>query len=317
MTASRDITGSMLQARAILGWALATVRATLPAAIRDFGRHPDARLFRLDACGARIEAGTRYTSLLGVTSLGEPSPRNAPAAVQLELPEADQYRRLLNLSESAARRGRPALELRLHEFSPVPVDQAEFAFRLLSPLEAGGYQAEVSVVRRDRLREAREALPGDAASWSIVGDVDERGRAGFHYAEGSAKRAGQVGFGPGLLVIILASVLACVAWTDRFTRQAETLELRRVELISFARGLRGTDLDIQRADRARQAGAPTVPLGQVVTALRELGLGEPADLNIQTITLDAPAALVIEGADPDAQGQAANMVLQLPLEQTP
>ena len=233
------------------------------------------------------------------------------------MPEADQYRRLLNLSESAARRGRQALELRLHEFSPIPVGQAEFAFRLLSPLEAGGYQAEVSVVRRDRLREAREALPGDAASWSIVGDVDERGRAGFHYAEGSAKRAGQVGFGPGLLVIILASVLACVAWTDRFTRQAETLELRRVELISFARGLRDTDLDIQRADRARQAGAPTVPLGQVVTALRELGLGEPADLNIQTITLDAPAALVIEGADPDAQGQAANMVLQLPLEQTP
>jgi len=238
-------------------------------------------------------------------------------SVEIELAVADQYCRTLAVSDNVARHGRPALELRLHEFSPIPVDQAEFDFRLLLPLEAGGYQAEVSVVRRDRLQQAREALPGDAPSWSVVGDVDDRGRAGFHYAQGSAKRVGQVGFGPGLLVIILTCVLVCVAWTDRFSRQAETLELRRVELIGFARGLRDADLDIQRADRARQTGTPTVPLGRVVAALRELGLSEPADLNIQTITLDAPDALVFEDADPGAQGQLANMALQLPLEQTP
>ena len=318
MTASTTIDGWIHRASAILGWALATVRATLPPAVRNFGRHPDVRLFRLDLQDGLAEAGIRYRSLLGEVSLGDASAGARPADVQLELPEADQYRRILTISESAARRGRPALALRLHEFSPIPVEQAEFAFRLLAPREAGGYEAEVSVIRSARLQQAIDSLPGDAGSWSIVGAVDAAGQAGFHYGALSSARARQhIGLGPGLLVLGFAFVLVCLAWSDRFSRQVETLELRRIELIGFARGLREADLDIERADSARQAGAATVRLDRVVAALRALGLREPEGLGIRTITLDAPAMLVIDGPATDAEGQAVDARLELPLESAP
>jgi hypothetical protein len=309
------MTRLMQHGRTILVWALATVRATLPPAVRNLGRHPDARLYRMGAGDSLAETGLRYRSILGETSLGERVTGQEIQAVQIELPEADQYRRILSVSDNVARRGRAALELRLNEFSPIPVEQAQFAYRLLSPQEAGGYQVEVSVVRRSRLDEAMAARPANARSWSIVGDVDESGRAGFEYAGGTAaRRRGQIGPGPRLVVVVSACVLVCLAWADRYSRQSEMLELRRSELIEIAHGLRDADTAIERADRARQAGAPTVPLGRVVAALRELGERAPEGLAIETLALDAPGSLVIDGPGMDAGGMAVNIRLEVPLE---
>ncbi|WP_417484409.1 hypothetical protein [Maricaulis salignorans] len=303
---------------AILAWALATARASLPAALRNFGRQPDARLCRLGADARVTEAGVRYCSLLGEASLDAAADPGRTANLQLELPETDQYRRVLTVSDSVARRGRAALELRLNEFSPIPVEQASFASRIVAPLEAGGYQVEVSVIRTQRLEQAIEALPEARGHWSIVGAVDASGQPGFQFASGQSARAGhQIGRGPGMLALVAACVLACMAWAERFSREADGLELQRAELISFARGLRDADLEIQRADQAIQAGSGNIALARVVDAVRDLALQEPAGLAIQAITLETPDTLLIEGPRADAaddSGDAGRVRLELPLE---
>tara|TARA_R110002124_G_scaffold48407_11_gene143040 strand:+ start:466 stop:1437 length:972 start_codon:yes stop_codon:yes gene_type:complete len=306
---------------AILAWALATVRASLPARLRHFGRRPDARMCRLGEDARVTEAGLRYRSLLGEASLDSAADPARAANLQLELPEADQYRRLLTVSDSVARRGRAALELRLNEFSPIPVEQASFACRIVAPLETGGYQVEVSVIRAQRLDQAIQALPATRGHWSIVGAVDASGQPGFQFARGQSVRAArQIGRGPAILALVAACVLACMAWADRFSREAASLELQRAELISFARGLRDADLEIQRAEQAIQAGSGSVALARVVDTLRELALQEPAGLVIQAITLETPDMLLIEGPasdglDADTSGDAGRMRLELPLEE--
>ena len=305
---------------AILAWALETARATMPAALRNLGRNPDTRLCRLGAETSVTEAGVRYRSLLGEVSLGDAGGGANPANLQLELPDTDQFRRVLTVSDSVARRGRAALELRLNEFSPIPLDQASFACRLVAPMETGGYEVEVSVIRTQRLDQAIEALPEARGNWSIVGAVDASGQPGFQFASGQSARGGrQIGRGAGLLVLVAASVLVCIAWADRFSREADSLELRRTELIGFARGLHETDLEIQRAEQAIQAGADSVELGRIVDALRTLAMQEPADLTIQTIALETAEMLVIEGPGPgfDGADAPARIRLELPLEGAP
>ncbi|WP_417498120.1 hypothetical protein [Maricaulis sp.] len=302
------------QLRLTFGWALATVRATLPRAIREFGRSPDARLARLGPDNQLIPVGVRYRSWFGETCLGEGMAGAEPPELQLELPDSGQYRQVLKVSEGVARRGRAALELRLNEFSPLPVDQARFAFRQLAPPVGGRCEIEVAVIRASHLQQAIDALPGSAVRWSVVGAVDAAGEPGFRFAAGSAgRRRRGIGRGPGLLLIIAACVMVCIAWADRFSREAETLELRRTELIGFARSLRDAELGIELAERAMQGGAPNVPLDRVVEALRELGGRAPEDLTIRTVALEPPHSLVIEGPDPDTTDAATLTRLELPL----
>ncbi|WP_417482705.1 hypothetical protein [Maricaulis sp.] len=314
MTASTQLARLTDELRHAFGWALTAVRATLPRMIREFGRGPDARLARLGKENELIQVGVRYRSWLGEASLGEGRAGNEPAELQLELSDAEQYRRVLTVSEGVARRGRAALELRLNEFSPLPVDQARFAFRQLSPAVGGRCDIEVAVIRAARLRQAIDALPRSAARWSIVGAVDASGEPGFRFATGSAGggRRG-IGRGAGLVLLVAVCVLVCVAWADRFSREADTLELRRTELIGFARGLRDAELGIERAELAMQAGPASVPLDRVVEALRDLGLQAPEDLTIRTIQLEPPHALVIEGPEADTADSTAVTRLELPL----
>ena len=313
MTASLSIERVRAQAQSILGWALRTVRGSLPLALGNLAPHPDLALYRFTASSAMTVAGVRMRSLLGMTSLGEMRDGVVPDAALVELSAADQYRRELIMSESALRRGRAALELRLNEFSPIPVREAEFDYRVIGPAE-GGYAVEVSVVRRVRLEAAIAALPAGIRAWTIGGALDGQGQPEFSFASGSAATsAWSVSPLWRFVALLAACVVVCLLWTDRFERDARMLELRRGELIEFARGLHDADLAIAGATTALDADPATVSLDSVVDGLAALAVHEPETQGVRRVDYDSRAGLIVEVIAPGDDGSQGATVFELEL----
>jgi hypothetical protein len=303
----------MDQAQAMLSWALATVRESLPAALRNLGPHPDLALYRFTSTSGLTASGVRLRSLLGMTSRSEAPSGSVPGKVYVDLAETDQYRRELIMSESAVRRGRPALELRLNEFSPIPVNEAEFDYRVLGPVD-GGYAVEVSVVRRARLDEAVAAVPTGARAWTIGGALDAHGQPGFRYASGSSETSAW-SIGPlwRLVTVLAGCVIVCLLWTGRLERDAAMLDLRRGELTEFARGLRDADLAIADARTALGADQAVVSLDSVVAGLATLAQHEPVTQGIRRVDFDADAGLIVEAVALGDDGEESLVRFELGL----
>lgn len=215
-------------------WLQDGLKPGLPRGIRRFGRCSPARVRQLDASLDVAQETGHVRSLLGDV-VQSPVPERPEINVVI-LPASIQFRRIARLSERVFRRGRNAIRLQLSELSPIPPEEACFAYRDTGRRDGDIREVEIAITRATDINAVRERLV-DRGDLQIAGAIDAVGRPELLFEnEGRERRllTGIITFA----VIFASLYLAAWSWTLRLEADAEALRGQQASRIAALRQMR-------------------------------------------------------------------------------
>jgi hypothetical protein len=279
------------------------VRADLPDAMVQWGRHPVANRYALGPDGACAPAGQVCRSWLGAeTRLSAEDRLSAgpplAGAVELALSDGAVHQERVSINAAIARRGDAAIRTRLQRHCPIPPDQAEIAYRLAGPDGPDRVVVEIAIARKHDVDAARQVAGELGPDWTVVAG----GAAGSVFALASSEASGTAqGWRSPVLrfgLVVLAGLALLAALGARFDRQAEALDARRDQLVGQTRQVREARDARALAEPALQAREGYASLPELLEALAQLPGREESAGGLSRIDLQPPDALRVLPTSP-------------------
>jgi hypothetical protein len=286
-------------------WAFGVLRPVLPKGLSSLGVRSRHAVLALDPEAGPVNQGTLITSLLGQTRLDRPNAHRPDAAIGV-LSEAAQFHITTQLSEAAVRAGRKAIALRLDRLSPIPLEDAAFAVRRVSPPGVLSVEVDVSIARRSDIERACAVLKAQARDWRLVGSLGPDHQPTLDFAR--AERP-PMGLGLKLLLVSAALAVALFAWAGRMDFAALSAESDQANLTRQARAAAEVDRRLDAVALAHQQRQAAPALGDWLEALATLSEGEATFTGIRVadgqVTLEADGTPVASHPiDPPEAGTA-------------
>lgn len=273
-------------------WVVAGLKPALPGSLRRLGAHAPTRICQLDAMSNAQSVSGAVESWLG-----EPRTADVPQKPVIDtvvLPASEQFRRTVSLSRQVLRRGRDAVRLQLTELSPIPPEEACFAFEPTGNSDSNVQDVEIAIVRRSDLERARSHFAGAPES-RIVGEVDAAGKPRLVFeSKGATQR-----FATGFLVavsLIAVSYFSAWAWAERLEATAQELRTDQARLIADLRRERARGETLQAL---ADAPASHLRVNAVLRALGDRGGAADGLRSVQQVRLANPSELEIVGTGAD------------------
>lgn len=292
MRAREDLLRWAETAGAILGWAAARVRDSLPAPLRHAGWSDDADLARITETGALAVTGVRQVSWFGARRVRAGAPGRAGRRLVVSLPEHQQFRSQIALSASACRRGDRAIALRKAEFSPIPVQDAVFDHAFGAATDDGGADVDVAIARKSAVEDAAALAAARSRDWEIVGGVDTDGAPRFRFSR-NEQALHASGWGRAMLVYLLL-VAALLAWSNR-SEQDLAQEVRlQAATASATRDVRAARERLDRLEARAEFSRAEPRLGDVLSGLAQAAVDADPDDAIERVRLDGAGGLQLQ-----------------------
>jgi hypothetical protein len=310
----RQIDDLIREASDVFGWALAQLRAVLPAGLVGFGARTDAVIGAADSDGQTQFHAVRTSSLLGQKSRSTYENVSSSTAAIVTLAEADQFRQTLRVGLSTLRRGHTALKLRLKELSPIALDGAVFDYRIISPVTEAGAEIEVAIARRALVDGIGTNIAEQHSSWSVVGECDETGAESFKFASGSQSNSqGELSSVAPHLLLIVVILIAGLSWTNRLSSDVAQLETSRTATLVEARQTRDTRSAMEGVDTMVSMATPAVRLEDLLASIRDYSSALEAQTRVEGMSLLPDGTLAVEGYTLAEDGEIESSAVIVPI----
>lgn len=314
MDLARQIDDLIREAGDAFGWALAQLRAVLPAGLVGLGARTDAVIGAADSDGQTQFHAARSSSLLGQKARTKYESVSPNTAAIVTLAEADQFRQTLRVGLSTLRRGHAALTLRLKDLSPIALDGAVFDYRIISPVTEAGAEIEVAIARRSLVDGIGTNIAEQHSSWSVVGECDETGAERFTFASGSQTSSqGELSTIAPHLLLIVVILIAGLSWTNRLSSDVAELEVCRTATLVEARQTRDTRSAMEGVDTMNSMATPAVRLEDLLTSVRDYASALEVQTRIEGMSLLPDGTLAVEGYTLAEDGEVESSAVIVPI----